>query len=65
MRNAALEHTNRELRRKFRLAVTFGSHNGAEVTVYLQIRRLHARWTQVGWWEASQDVFFDLWNLNP
>jgi putative transposase len=60
-----LERTNRELRRKFRLAVTFGSHNGAEVAVYLQIRRLHARWTQESWWETSQDIFFDLWNLNP
>jgi Transposase, Mutator family len=29
-----LERTNRELRRKFRQAVTLGSHQGAEVTIY-------------------------------
>jgi putative transposase len=30
-----LERTNRELRRKFRQAVTFGSHKGTEVAIYL------------------------------
>src|SRR5260221_587974 len=60
-----LERTNRELRRKFRQAVTFGSHKGAEVAIYLQIRRLHARWTGGSWWETSHSLLFELWNLNP
>jgi Transposase, Mutator family len=60
-----LERTNRELRRKFRQVVTFGSHQGAEVALYLQVRRLHARWAKQSWWETSQQVLFDLWNLNP
>jgi putative transposase len=60
-----LERTNRELRRKFRQAVTFGSHKGAEVAIYLQVKRLHARWTGESWWDTSHTLFFDLWNLNP
>jgi transposase-like protein len=60
-----LEHTNRELRRKFRQAVTFGSHKGTEVTIYLQVQRLHARWSGESWWETSHALFFELWNLNP
>jgi len=40
-----LERTNRELRRKFRQAVTFGSALGANVAVFLQVQRLHACWT--------------------
>jgi putative transposase len=60
-----LERTNRELRRKFRLAVTFGSRNGAEVAVYLQVRRLQARWEGDHWWEASQEVSFALWKAHP
>jgi putative transposase len=60
-----LERTNRELRRKFRQAVTFGSLQGVEATIYLQIRRLHARWRKETWWETSQEVFFDLKNLHP
>jgi putative transposase len=60
-----LERTNRELRRKFRQVVTFGSLQGAEATIYLQIRRLHAHWQGDTWWQTSQEVFFDLWNLNP
>jgi putative transposase len=60
-----LERTNRELRRKFRQAVTFGSLQGAEAAIYLQVRRLHARWQGDTWWQTSQAVFFDLWNLNP
>jgi transposase-like protein len=40
-----LERTNRELRRKFCQVVTFGSHKGAEVAVYLQVQRLYARWS--------------------
>jgi transposase-like protein len=60
-----LERTNRELRRKFRQAVTFGSLTGAEVAVYLQIQRLHARWSKQSWWDASHLLFFELWNLHP
>jgi putative transposase len=60
-----LERTNRELRRKFRQAVTFGSLTGAEVALYLQVRRLHARWTNESWWDTSHALFFELWNLNP
>jgi putative transposase len=60
-----LERTNRELRRKFRQAVTFGSHKGAEVAIYLQVCRLHARWAQESWWETSHALYFALWNLNP
>jgi hypothetical protein len=60
-----LERTNREFRRKFRQAVTFGSHTGAEVALYLQVRRLHARWGRQSWWETSLTIFFDFWNLNP
>lgn len=60
-----LERTNREFRRKFRQAVTFGSLQGAEVALYLQVRRLHARWSGETWWDTSQEVFFDLKNLHP
>ena len=60
-----LERTNRELRRKFRQAVTFGSLQGVEATIYLQIRRLHAQWRRETWWDTSQEVFFDLKNLHP
>jgi putative transposase len=60
-----LERTNRQLRRKFRQAVTFGSRTGAEVAIYLQVQRLHAHWTQASWWESSHALYFDLWNLNP
>ena len=60
-----LERTNRHLRRRFRQAVTFGSHKGAEVAIYLQVQRLHAHWTDESWWDTSQALYFDLWNLNP
>jgi putative transposase len=60
-----LERTNREFRRKFRQVVTFGGLQGAEAAIYLQVRRLHARWQGDTWWQTSQEVFFDLWNLNP
>lgn len=60
-----LERTNRQLRRKFCQAVTFGSRKGAEVAIYLQVQRLHARWTDEPWWETSHALYFDLWNLNP
>ncbi len=60
-----LERTNRELRRKFRQVVTFGSHIGTEVAVYLQVQRLHARWTHASWWLVSHDLIFALGNINP
>ena len=55
-----LERTNRELRRKFRQAVTFGSALGANVAVFLQVQRLHARWTDGSWWQISHDLYFEL-----
>jgi putative transposase len=55
-----LERTNRELRRKFRQAVTFGSALGAQVAVFLQVQRLHARWTDRFWWQVSHDLYFEL-----
>jgi len=60
-----LERTNRHLRRKFRQAVTFGSRTGAEVAIYLQVQRLHARWMDEPWWETSHALYFALWNLHP
>lgn len=56
-----LERTNRELRRKFRQAVTFGSSTGADVALFLQVKRLHARWTDVPWWQVSHDLSFELY----
>jgi putative transposase len=55
-----LERTNRELRRKFRQAVTFGSTLGADVAVFLQVQRLHARWTDASWWQVSHDLYFEI-----
>ena len=60
-----LERTNRELRRKFRQVCGFGSLTGAEVAIYLQIKRLNARWSKQTWWEISHDLYFDFLNLNP
>jgi len=60
-----LERTNRELRRKFRQVVTFGSQIGMEVAVSLQVQRLHARWTNASWWQVSHDLIFALGNINP
>src|SRR5512135_27720 len=60
-----LERTNRQLRRKFRQAVTFGSRKGAAVAIYLQVQRLHAQWTGQTWAEVSHELCFALWNLNP
>jgi len=60
-----LERTNRELRRKFRQACCFGSLTGAEVAIYLQVRRLNARWSKQTWWDTSQSLFFDFLALNP
>jgi putative transposase len=55
-----LERTNRELRRKFRQAITFGSTTGINAAVFLQVRRLHARWTERSWWQVSRDIYFEV-----
>jgi putative transposase len=60
-----LERTNRELRRKFRQVGCFSSLKGAEVAIYLQVQRLHARWSKQTWWEASHSLYFDFCHLNP
>jgi putative transposase len=60
-----LERTNRELRRKFRQVCCFGSPTGAEVAIYIQVKRLNARWSKHTWWEASRSLYFDLLNLDP
>jgi putative transposase len=60
-----LERTNREFRRKFRQAVTFGSVTGAHVAVYLQVQRLHACWTKANWWDVSHALSFSLGDLYP
>lgn len=60
-----LERANRTFRTKFRQAVTFGSHMGAEVAVYLQVLRLHTHWTKGSWWEVSHDLPFALRELHP
>ena len=60
-----LERTNRELRRKFRQAVTFGCTLGVNAAVFLQAQRLHAQWTDKSWWDVSHDLFFDLEEVHP
>ncbi len=60
-----LERTNRELRRKFRQVCCFGSPKGAEVTIFLQVKRLNARWSKQTWWETSQHLYFDFLTLYP
>jgi len=60
-----LERTNRELRRKFRQVCCFGSPKGAEVAIFLQVKRLNARWSKQTWWEISRTLYFDFLNLNP
>jgi len=60
-----LERVNRQLRRKFRQALTFGSLKGAEVALYLQVQRLHARWVDQRWWETSHALYFDLGHHDP
>jgi len=51
-----LERTNRELRRKFRQACCFSSRRGAEVAIYLQVQRLHARWTKTSWAQTARSL---------
>lgn len=60
-----LERTNRELRRKFRQVCCFGSPTGAEVSIFLQVKRLNARWSKQTWWEVSHALYFDFLNLDP
>lgn len=60
-----LERVNRQLRRKFRQALTFGSHVGAEVALYLQIQRLHSQWTHNSWSQTSRNLYLDLACGNP
>src|SRR5260370_1525853 len=51
-----LERTNREFRRKFRQAVTFGSVSGAHAPMYLQVHRLHACWPNAIWYAVSRPL---------
>jgi transposase-like protein len=60
-----LERTNRELRRKFRQVCCFGSPKGAEVAIYLQVKRYNARWSKQTWWQTSHALYFDFLALNP
>jgi Transposase, Mutator family len=60
-----LERTNRELRRKFRQVGCFGSPQGAEVAVYIQVSRLNAQWAHSSWWEVSCSLALALLNSNP
>jgi len=59
-----LERTNCELRRKFRQACCFGSLRGAEVAIYLQVKRLNTHWSKQTWWEVSHSLYFDFLALN-
>jgi transposase-like protein len=60
-----LERTNRESRRKFRQVCCFGSPTGAEVSIFLQVKRLNACWSQQTWWEASHSLSFAFLDLDP
>ena len=60
-----LEGTNRELRCKFRQVCSFGSLKGAEVAIFLQVKRLNALWAKKIWWETSLSLYFDFLCLNP
>jgi hypothetical protein len=55
-----LERVNRQLRRKFRQALSFGSNVGAEAALYLQVQRLHAQWNHTSWWHTSHALSLDL-----
>jgi transposase-like protein len=56
-----LERTNRELRRKFRQACCFSSRRGAEVAIYLQVQRFHARWTKTSWAQTARSLSLALY----
>ena len=60
-----LERTNRELRRKFRQVCCFGSPTGAQVAIFLQVKRLNARWSKKTWWETSRLLYFEFLSLHP
>jgi len=60
-----LERTNRELRREFRQVGCFGSPQGAEVAVYIQVSHLNAQWAHSSWWEVSCSLALALLNSNP
>ena len=60
-----LERVNRQLRRKISQALSFASHTGAEVSLYLQIRRIHAKFDHESWWDISHDLPFDLDEVHP
>lgn len=60
-----LERVNRQLRRKVSQALSFGSHTGTEVALYLQVQRLHAQWQHESWWDISHDLPFDLDKVHP
>jgi putative transposase len=60
-----LERTNREVRRKLRQVCCFGSRRGAEVSIYIQVKRLNAQWSKQTWWQTSQALYFDFLTLNP
>ena len=60
-----LERTNRQLRHKFRQAGSFGSQKGAQVAIYLQVQRLHARWSKQSWWQACCSLSLDWRILDP
>ena len=55
-----LERVNRQLRRKFRQALSFGSTVGAEVALFLQVQRLHAKWNHASWWQTAHALSMDL-----
>lgn len=59
-----LERVNRQLRRKFRQALSFGSNVGAEVALYLQIQRLHAKWNRTSWWQTSHALSLNLQQIH-
>jgi len=50
-----LKRINRELRRKFRQVCCFGSPKGAQVAIFLQVKRLNAGWSKEKqtWWQIS------------
>jgi hypothetical protein len=60
-----LERVNRQLRRKISQALSFASHTGAEVALYLQSQRLHAQWAEESWWDISHDLSFDVAEVHP
>jgi transposase-like protein len=59
-----LERVNRQLRRKFRQALSFGSNLGAEVALYLQVQRLHAKWNRTSWWHTSHALSLNLQQIH-